>query len=350
MHFNFFIYSQIKVMKKNYHFYVGIDISKDKLDYCIITDPGAVSQYVYGIVPNNEKGIKQLFHAVKKQKLDIANGLFAMENTGVYTMPLCFSLQQVSIDYTVIPPMQVKRSKGIVRGKSDKADAKDIALYAIAHLHIITLAVLPAEDLLELRLLLAERVKIVKAIRAFCTTKENKGFMPGKIAKTVLAHNKKTVVFLKEQLKSIEAAIGAIVKGNATFKTQEQLLLGVPGVGKQIAVNLIAATNAFTAFKTWRKFACYCGVAPFEYSSGSSIKGRTKVHPVADRKMKALLNIAALAAKKHDTELRQYFERKIKEGKNKMSVLNALRCKIVARVFAVISRRTPFVDTLKAVA
>ena len=89
----------------------------------------------------------------------------------------------------------------------------------------------------------------------------------------------------------------------------------------------ITVTNAFIFFKDWRKLACYCGVAPFRHQSGSSIKGKTKVSHIANKKMKSLLNMAALSAKKCDTEIKAYYERKVAEGKNKMSVINAAKCK-----------------------
>ena len=88
-------------------------------------------------------------------------------------------------------------------------------------------------------------------------------------------------------------------------------------------------------------------VAPFEYTSGSSIKGKTKVSHLANKKIKALLNIAALSAKKNDTEMKAYYDKKVKEGKNKMLVLNSIRCKIISRAFAVIQRNTPFVNVNK---
>ncbi len=43
----------------------------------------------------------------------------------------------------------------------------------------------------------------------------------------------------------------------------------------------------------------------------------------------------------------EYYDRKVKEGKNKMLVINAIRCKVLSRVFAVIDRKTPFVNTQK---
>ena len=53
---------------------------------------------------------------------------------------------------------------------------------------------------------------------------------------------------------------------------------------------------------------------------------------------------APFCAKKSDTEIKSYYERKVAEGKNKMSVINAIRCKIISRAFSVIKRETPFVN------
>ena len=88
-------------------------------------------------------------------------------------------------------------------------------------------------------------------------------------------------------------------------------------------------------------------LAPFEYTSGTSIRGWTKVSPLADMKLKSLLNMCAIIAVRHDTELKTYYERKIAQGKPKMLVINNIRCKLLARVFAVINRKTPFVNTHK---
>ena len=128
---------------------------------------------------------------------------------------------------------------------------------------------------------------------------------------------------------------------------QFELAKSVPGVGPQTAINLIVTTRCFSTFDDWRKLACYAGIAPFEYSSGTSIRGKTKVSSMGNKKLKSLLNMAALSAKKYDKQLHDYYEKKTKEGKNGMSVMNALRCKIVARVFATIKRETPYVDFLK---
>lgn len=128
---------------------------------------------------------------------------------------------------------------------------------------------------------------------------------------------------------------------------QNKLIQTVPGIGKQTALYFIIATKGFSAFTNWRKFACYSGVAPFEYSSGSSIKGRTKVNHMADKKMKSLLQMCAMTTLKYDPQIKEYYIKKKGEGKNAMLVLNNVRCKLISRVFAVINRETPYINTHK---
>lgn len=65
---------------------------------------------------------------------------------------------------------------------------------------------------------------------------------------------------------------------------QKNLLMSVPGIGDVTALYLLLATKRFKNFKIWRKFACYSGIVPFEYSSGTSIRGRSKVNHFADKK------------------------------------------------------------------
>lgn len=331
---------------KKYLITVGIDVSKSKLDVRFVFEP-ANTEHPHFIVSNNEKGIKEIISLLKKQKVQPDDALFCFENTGLYSMPLAIYFSKQQLDYWEISAVEIKRSKGISRGKSDKVDAKDIAFYAATHSHKLKLSQIPEQDILKLQLLFSEREKLLKAIHAMESSVEVTGFLPKEITSEVMTINKKVVAQLKASLKKIDAAIMVIVKSNKQIKDCFQLATSVPGVGKQSAVYLIIKTRCFTRFKNWRKLACYAGIAPFEYSSGSSIKGKTKVSHLADKKMKSLLNMAALSAKRIDKEISDYYVRKTAEGKNPMLVMNAIRCKILSRVFAVINRQTPFVNTQK---
>mgnify|MGYP003590142124 FL=1 len=87
-------------------------------------------------------------------------------------------------------------------------------------------------------------------------------------------------------------------------------------------------------FNTPRELACYCGVVPFEYTSGKSVRAKPNVHFMANKKLKKQLHMCALSSITHHSEMRAYFNRKVQEGKNKMLVLNNVRNKIVHSICA----------------
>ena len=235
-------------MKKSQRIFIGIDVSKKKLDYCIVADPVS-KKHVFGIVSNDEKGIKKLIDLVFQINNEKYEVLYCFENTGVYSMPLCYWLQDAGAAYWVEAALQIKRAKGISRGKNDKADARDITFYAMTHFHLYQPNELPEKCFIELRLLLAEREKLIKSISAFRSTKENETFLPKDVLKRVLAHNKKTLAGLQAQLAAIEKMMKEIINANESIREQEKLLKSIPGVGDQTAITLIVATQGFTRLK-----------------------------------------------------------------------------------------------------
>jgi transposase len=331
---------------KNYECHVGIDVSKLKLDVSLLISASS-NRVEHFIVPNSKIGIQQMLKRIEKLKISTSELLVSFEDTGVYSLPLACFLSEAGLDYWMIPAIEIKRSKGISRGKNDKTDSKDIAFYAVTHQHKLVLSKIPEKDILELKVLITERDKVVKAINQFKTTSENQGFMPEEVLKSVLKVNKTVIAQLQKALEKLEAKMKEIIKANEQLSNQYELITSVPGVGPQTAMYMIAVTKGFKSFENWRKMACYAGVAPFEYSSGSSIRGRTKVNHLADKKMKSLLNLCALNAKKFDKQMVVYYENKVAEGKSKMLVINNVRCKLLARIFSVVKRGTPFVDTYK---
>jgi transposase len=331
---------------KNYLFHVGIDVSKLKLDI-VVLDIESSNQTEHFVVENNQKGIKSILNYLQKKKINPITALFCYESTGVYNYPLNVFLSEKKLDYWVVPAIEIKRSKGISRGKNDKSDAKDIAFYSLRNIDKLNLSSVPEKEIQQLKLLFSEREKLVKAILLFESSKENKGFIFKEIYNEIALINAKTIHNLKNSLKVIEKKMKTIISSNEQLKQQYDLVKSIPGVGEQTAIYFIIATKGFKAFKTWRKFACYSGVAPFEYSSGSSVRGRTKVNHLADKKMKSLLQMCAMTTIKYDPQLKEYYQKKKEEGKNGMLVLNNIRCKIISRVFAVINRQTPYINTYK---
>jgi transposase len=141
----------------------------------------------------------------------------------------------------------------------------------------------------------------------------------------------------------VENEIDRLIACEQELLKMSVLLQSIIGIGPVIATHLIAYTGGFRRFQTWRQFSCYIGAAPFPFSSGSSIKGKTKVSHLANKSLKALFFLAASTAIQHDPELKRYYEHRISLGHNHMSVLNIIRNKLISRAFAVINRGTPYV-------
>jgi len=334
---------------KKYLCYAGIDVSKSKLDISLLSD-ASDRRIPHFIVSNDGKGIGQLLGHLFKSGYRTEDVLFTFEDTGVYSLPLACYLSGHGLDYWMVPAIEIKRSKGISRGKTDKTDSRDIAFYSLTHKHKLRLGQIPEKEVMELKMLFSEREKLMKAIHLMESTQEMEGFIPKAAGTLVMKINRSTVRQLKGSLKKIETEMQLLVKGCDYLSRQYELINSIPGLGPQTAIYLMIATKGFQSFENWRQLACYAGIAPFEYSSGSSIRGRTKVNHLADKKLKSLLQMCAMNAKKCDPQLKFYFEKKVAEGKSKMLVLNNIRCKLIARVFAVINRGEPYVDTNRFVA
>ena len=150
---------------------------------------------------------------------------------------------------------------------------------------------------------------------------------------------------LQATIDAIIVEMEEIIQSSEVLERQMMMLMSIDGTGRVIVLNMIIETEAFTRFDDPRKFCCHAGVAPFSYSSGSSQHSKNKVSHRANKNIKKLLHMAAVSAtNKTRGELKEYYLRKVDEGKNKMLVINAIRAKIVARMFAVIKRNEFYVS------
>jgi len=327
---------------KNYSLIIGIDISKLKLDIIGI-DANSETILQHQIIENTVSKINSFLKKVIK-KYGINDVLFSFENTGVYGYFLASSLDKMNVDYCNLSALEIHRSIGIKRGKSDKIDALVIAKYTLTNRFKLKLSVATEQHLMELKLLYTQREKVTKAIRQFQNNKETELFLPKEMLSKFSKSNTSIIKNLKRNLKLIDTQIVSIININSSLKKDYELVQSIPGIGPQTASYLLIVTKGFTCFENARQLACYAGVAPFPYQSGSSIRGRNKVSHLADKKLKSLLNMCALNAKKYDYQIKIYFNTKVDEGKNKMLVLNNIRNKLLHRVFAVIKRQQPYVN------
>ena len=319
---------------------LGVDVSKDHLDICLLQD-GKVTCQVK--IKNTLKEISRNVKLLSRQGVEMGSAVFCMEHTGVYNNILLGYIAKNGYQAWVESARQIILSGGMTRGKSDKVDAMRIALYAHRNLERAKFWKPKRSNLEKLAALLKSRKRMVKVKNQLAVAlKEDKKFVPKEVAAINERVNRGPLKALIAAIDKVDLEIKNLIKADEIFSHQSALIKSVPGVGEIIAATTIVKTNEFIDFTDPRRYACQAGVAPFDHLSGSSIRGRSKVSHMADKTLKTLLHLAAMAAIRKKGELQDYYLRKVNEVKNKMCVLNAIRNKIVQRIFAVINRGTPY--------
>ncbi|UZO80377.1 IS110 family transposase [Aquimarina sp. ERC-38] len=324
--------------KQNFSNFIGIDISKLTFDVAILINSESTS-YVF---ENTVKGIKAFLRLLKNQKIELSKTLICMEHTGVYSKLIITKLIEKQANLCVEMSLKIIRSLGLQRGKNDQIDAIRIAKYAAKNHEELELYKSIPELLEKIKTLITIRERLVKSKTDLTKyPKELKTFAPelGKLAEKNI---KKTVKTFTDEIKRIEQEIHKLILSDDKLSKTINLATSVTGIGKITALHLTIYTNFFTRYQNPKQLACYCGVVPFEHSSGTSIRKRARVDHMANKTLKKQLHLCALSAKTYDPELNAYYERKVEEGKPKMLVINNIRNKLVHRVCAVIRKQQPY--------
>jgi len=317
---------------------IGIDISSKTLDICVKKD----KELEHYVIENSPKDIKKFLKPFSKTYT-----VLAMENTGRYNWNLYDALENFDFKVYVINPLHLSKSLGLVRGKNDKIDAHRIALFIEKNEHETRPWKPTSKSIKKLKILITERTSRIKIKRIFLKQQHDYKLMKTiGLDKELLKLNKQMIQKIEAQIVILEKKIELIIKENQELNKQVELIRSVPGVGKVLSWIMIVKTEGFTKITEPRKMACYSGVVPFEHQSGSSIYRRPKVSFYADKSIKSVLHLGALSAIRLDNDLGIYYRRKVEEGKNKMSVLNAVRNKIIHRIFAVIRNQTLYQNRL----
>lgn len=318
--------------------FIGIDISSKTLDICVKKG----SETKHFVINNEVKAIRVFF---KKQALE--NVVVAMENTGRYNWQLLEVLPGFNFKVYVIPALHIKKSLGLTRGKNDKIDSIRICSFIQKNERETILWKPTSSAIKKLKVLLAERKLRVKMKNQLARQQQDYRLMKNiSLDKSLLKLNKSLIKAIQAQVDQVQDEIELLIKADGELASKAKLIKTVPGVGKVVCWMMLAKTEGFSIINNPRKMACYCGVVPFDHQSGTSLRYKPKVSVFADKSMKSILHLAAMSAIRLNNELGIYYKRKVKEGKNKMSVLNAVRNKIIHRIFAVIKNQTIYKNDL----
>jgi len=325
----------------NYSHFLGIDISKKTLDYALFDAELVLVEQ--GQISNNQSAIGRLRKKLREQhSLQWGHVLICAEYTGVYSIPLIKSAAKHDLLLWLENPLQVKRSLGITRGKSDPIDARRLAEYATrfrdkAQFHAkILLEMLPLREMINFR------ESLVKARKSLANHPAELKAMAPEVAALLKSAKEKALATIDEQIAELTARIQAFIAANHEWARNSSLIQSVPGIGPITAATFILLTWNFTRLCDPKKLASFSCMAPFSYHSGTSLSSKPGVSKMGEKRLKSLLQLSVFNAIKSDHQLNLYYERKVAEGKAKLLVANNIKNKLISRVLAVVKRQEPY--------
>lgn len=304
----------------------GVDISKDVFD--VMDSKGAYSQY-----PNGPKGFGQLSKKLSK------GSLVVMEATGYYHYGLAQYLYGKGHCVSVLNPLSVKRfiQMKLSKVKTDKSDARAICEYACTNeVPLYTAKDRNQAECLQLLRLMDTYLKHSTAIKNKIHGEKTLG-MP---SKTVFRSLKRSLSSLRKEIGTLEERLMELVKEE--HQGQLTLLKSIPGMGSKTATVLLVLTDGFKKFENAGQLCCYAGITPTIRESGSSVRGRSRISKVGNKKLRNLLFLCAFSACKHNRACREIYERITAKGKSKKLALIAVSNKLLKQSFAIATSGLPY--------
>ena len=319
--------------------FIGCDVSKYTLDFAIYQRGMDYRKFKHYQVSNDEAGFKELLkwlksNGVKKYK----DTVVGIEHTGYYSNALAEWLFRKRITFSYLHPLDVKNYISSSRNKNDSEDACMIADYLYTMREKLTPSTPEPSKIKQLRALRNERALIIKSRTAFLNLLKNID-EPASIKRMQTIINE-----LNTQVKAIEKSIMEAINSNEKIKQNYNLITTIPGIGLVNAINTIIATCNFTKFQTARQYAKFCCICPLSNESGISVRGGEHISKKGHNELKTDLTEAARSTIIHNSQMKAYYQRKRAQGKSHGCVMNAIKFKLVCRMFAVIIRQSPYVD------
>lgn len=319
--------------------FVGCDVSKDTLDLALYQKGKDYRSFEHIQVPNNTEGFQAMRKWLRTFKITVKDVAIGMEHTGAYSNGLSEWCFKKGITFVLLHPLDIKNACSRGRNKTDKVDAQYIADYVYTMREKLTPSRPESPIIKQLRHLRNERQLAVRARMSYLNQ------MRTVTDKTSLRRMKTVAESFTVQIKAIEADIMALINRNEDILRNYELLTSIPGIGLINAVTTIIATGNFTRFQTARQYAKFCCISPLSVQSGTSVRGGNHTSHAGHNEIKSVLTEGARSAICHDMQLKEYYRRKRSEGKTHGCVMNAVKFKLICRMFAVIQRNTPYVNT-----
>jgi len=313
---------------------LGIDVSKLTFDACLLTP---IDSKLTATFDNNSEGFSKLDAWLKKHQSPTT--LAGIEATGHYGVELLWHLHQQGHRVAQLNPRRIKdyaRSQGR-KVKTDRTDAIVIASF-LRHSQALPLWQPPTGALLELQALVRRREDLLTTLQA------ERNRLEAAPTAAVRASLERQIQHLKDELTLVDDSLENQVLSHTCLQHSMNLLKSIPGIGRTVALSLLAEIPHISAFARARDLAAFAGLTPSLAQSGTSVRRRGRMTKEGSTLLRKMLYMAALqAVKRPSNPFHCTYKSMLDRGKAKMCVIGALMHKILRVAFGVLKHQTPFV-------
>lgn len=313
---------------------LGVDISKKSFDAALLLPNGKRKNKKFC---NDIEGFKALHNWLHEFEVDSLHA--CMEATNVYGNALAEFLFDRGYAVSVVNPARIKgfAQSELLRTKNDKQDAALIARFCVAmspglwqpdalNIRQLKAMVRRIDSLLEMKQQEVNRLDVAEAL----------------VRPEIQSH----IDDLNSRIKRLRQDIQDHIDNDPDLKQQKDLLLSIPGIGEKTIATLLSYFSNINRFEDAKKLASFCGVAPREFQSGSSVKGRGGMSKIGSAQIRKALFLPAMVAIRYNPTIIQMKERLTTQGKSKMVIIGAAMRKLIHVIFGVLKNNTPFTENL----
>lgn len=321
-------------------FWVGVDVSKRKLDVAVLDEHGKFKTHVFG---NDAKAHAQLQHWLAEHGVQPAGTQVCLEATGPYSELLAIALADGGWALSVVNPARVKGfAQGeLSRNKTDRADARLLARFCAAMRPALWEP--PPPEYRQLRALV-ERLQALKEMHQQETNRleAHRFSSQTSLIASVEAH----LQWLQSNIDELQRQIDDHIDGHPRLSQDAELIGSIPGLGDITIAKFLAYIGDVRRFRNAKALAAFIGVSPKIRESGSSVKGRSMLSRTGHAALRHALYMPGLVALRHNPAIRQFGERLRSTGLAPKAVVGAAMRKLVHLIFGVIRSGKPFDPSL----
>ena len=313
---------------------IGIDVSKKTLDVAVTVDGKDIVSA--GQFANDARGHRALLKWASKQarkhQADAVH--YTMEATGCYSEDLHEFLCEAGEMVSVENPMKVKSFSKVqmMRTKTDAVDAAVIARYAWIMKPALTPAMEPS--IKRLRAL----VRHLEHLTGRRAQEENR--LEGAKDKLVIKSIKSIVKRYEQEIDKTTKEINAHIDDTPEIKKKRDLLTSIPGIGDKLSSQLLCEMKSDAV--SVKAQVAHAGLAPRHRRSGTSVRGKAQLCKMGNARLRKALYMPTMSAIQCNPQLREFYLKKLSQGKLKMVALCACMRKLLVLALAVLRSGVPY--------